>query len=90
MARLGNILMLIGLAGFLTATAWWLSFFHDILGDNFQIARDCFYWTANFCTPARAAAIFADVPAYDPWLLWVSVGVFFVGVFLRIPGPPRG
>ena len=37
--RLGNMCMLLGIAAAIAATAWWLMFFHEILGDNFQAAR---------------------------------------------------
>ncbi len=87
--KLGNVLMLLGLGGFVTATAWWLSFFYEILGNEFQLARECFYWTTDLCSLKAPAALFSDVPAYEPRLLWLAAAIFVAGVLLRIFGGQR-
>ncbi len=88
-SRLGGTFMILSIIGFVGATAWWISFFYDILGQDFQIARDCFYWTTDACALKGMAALFADVPEYDPMLLWVSVGLFGCGLLARIISPSR-
>ena len=88
-AKLGNVLMLLGVGGFITATAWWMSFFYEILGNEFQLARECFYWTTDLCSLKAPAAFFSDVPAYEPRLLWASGGIFVLGMLIRIFGSQR-
>lgn len=85
-SKLGATLMFIGLMGFVGATAWWISFFYDILGDDFQLARECFYKTTDLCSLKGMAAPFADVPEYDPNFLWLSVGIFAIGLVVRVIG----
>jgi len=48
--RLGNLLTVLGVAACIVATAWWIVFFYDILGADFQVARECFYATTNLCS----------------------------------------
>ncbi len=88
--RGGNFLMLLGIAAFVAATAWWFAFFHDILGEQFQIARECFYWTPDICLLKESAALFTEVPVYDPQLLWLSGAMFAGGLFIRLYGLARG
>lgn len=85
MRKIGNLMMVLGLAAFVVATAWWYAFFQDILGAEFQIARECFYWTTELCSLKSPAGLFSDVPVYDPALLWAAVGLFALGVLIRIP-----
>ena len=47
-------------------------FFHEILGDNFQAARECFYWTTDLCSLKEPASLFSEIPVYDPALLWLA------------------
>lgn len=86
-SKLGGTLMVLGIAGFIGATAWWMTFFYDVFGQDFQIARDCFYWTTDVCALKGMAAPFVDVPEYDPLLLWLSIGLFAVGLLARIIAP---
>ena len=79
--------MVLGAIGFVGATAWWISFFYDVLGQDFQIARDCFYWTTDVCALKGMAGLFADVPVYDPFLLWLSGGLFILGLLARVIAP---
>lgn len=81
--------MLFGIVAFVVATAWWFMFFHDILGEEFQIARECFYWTPEICSLKVPAAMFTEVPIYDPGLLWLSGILFVVGLFVRLFGLAR-
>ena len=83
-SKLGNVLMLLGIGSFIAATVWWISFFYEILGNDFQLARECFYWTTDLCSLKAPAALFSDIPAYDPRLLWLSAVMFVLGMLLRI------
>ncbi|MBO6521892.1 MAG: hypothetical protein JJ900_16005 [Rhodospirillales bacterium] len=85
MRKIGNLMMVFGLAAFVVATAWWYVFFHEVLGDEFQLARECFYWTSDLCSLKSPISLFVDVPEYDPRLLWAAAALFFAGIFLRIP-----
>lgn len=84
--RTGNLLMLFGIAGFVVATAWWMVFFHEVLGDEFQLARECFYWTTDLCALKSPASLLVDVPEYEPRLLWLSGVLFAAGLIGRIWG----
>lgn len=86
MTRLGNLLILIGIAAFVAATAWWIAFFYDILGGDFQVARECFYWTTELCVLKDAVGLFSDVPVYQPELLWASGVLFAAGLSVRLYG----
>ena len=85
-SRLGNVVLFLAVTMFIVSTAWWYSFFHELLGEDFQVARECFYWTTDLCRLKEAGALFADVPVYDPTLLWVSGLILIVGLGLRIIG----
>lgn len=86
MTRLGNFLALIGITAFIVATAWWMTFFYEILGNDFQLARECFYWTTELCMLKESVGLFADVPVYQPDLLWASGALFAAGVSIRLYG----
>ncbi len=81
--RLGNGFLALGAAAFVAATAWWYAFYHEILGDQFQLARECFYWETPSCGVGRVVAIFMEVPAYDPMALWIAGGLLALGTLLR-------
>jgi len=87
--RTGNLLIACSVAAFVVATAWWIVFFHEVLGDKFQLARECFYWTADLCALKTPAGLFVDVPVYNPALLWVSATLFAGGLFVRLFGLSR-
>mgnify|MGYP000038279653 CR=1 FL=1 len=87
--RAGNLLIVFAVAAFVVATAWWITFYHEILGDEFQMARECFYWTSDLCSLSSPAGLFADVPVYDPGLLWASGALFALGLFVRLYGLAR-
>ncbi len=90
-SRISKLLMLLGFLAFATATAWWLSFFYDALGAEFQRARECFYWTTQTCLEKKAADdLFSDVPPYDPRFMWLGVAMFAAGVILRASRALRG
>jgi len=81
--RLGNLLVVLGLVACIIATIWWIVFFYDILGEDFQIARECFYTTTNLCSLKASAALFSDIPEYTPKLLWAGAAMFVLGLGLR-------
>ncbi|MDB9703037.1 hypothetical protein OAA86_02945 [Rhodospirillales bacterium] len=81
--RLENLLTVLGVAAFIVATAWWIVFFYDILGADFQVARECFYETTNLCSLEASAALFSEIPEYTPKFLWAGVAMFFIGLGLR-------
>ncbi len=81
--RIGNFLILMGVAICVVATAWWIIFFYDILGEDFQVARECFYMTTNLCALKSSAALFSDIPEYDPKALWAGGAAFVLGLGLR-------
>lgn len=89
-SKIGGTIILFGVLGFVGATAWWISFFYDVMGDDFQMARECFYKTTEICSLKGLAAPFADVPEYDPNFLWLSVGLFIAGLVVRIIGTREG
>lgn len=84
--RLGNWVLFMSVSLFVVATGWWITFFHELLGEQFQVARECFYWTTELCSLKEAAGFIVDVPVYDPKMLWVSGGLLVVGIGLRIAG----
>jgi hypothetical protein len=86
--RTGNLLILCSVAAFVVATAWWIAFFHEVLGDRFQLARECFYWNADLCALKTPAGLFVDVPVYNPALLWVTGALFVGGLAVRCTGWP--
>lgn len=84
--RLGNTMLAMAAATFTVATAWWITFFHELLGDRFQIARECFYWTTELCSLKEAGGLISDVPVYQPEVLWVAGGLLVFGLGLRVVG----
>lgn len=84
--RLGNWVLFMSVALFVIATGWWITFFHELLGEKFQVARECFYWTTDLCSLKEAGGFIADVPVYEPGLLWASCGLLVFGLSLRIAG----
>lgn len=86
MRKLSNLLMVFGIVAFVVATAWWFIFFHEVLGDEFQLARECFYWTTNLCSLKAPAGLFVEIPEYQPMLLWIASGLFGAGLVARIWG----
>jgi len=88
--KTGNLMIALSVAAFVVATAWWIVFFHEVLGDKFQMARECFYWNADLCALKTPAGLLVDVPVYDPGLLWLSALLFAGGLFVRLFGLARG
>jgi len=87
--KTGNLMIALSVAAFAVATAWWIVFFHEVLGDKFQMARECFYWNADLCALKSPAGLFVDVPVYDPALLWLSGVMFASGLSVRLYGLAR-
>lgn len=87
--KTGNLMIALSVAAFVVATAWWIVFFHEVLGDKFQMARECFYWNADLCALKSPAGLFVDVPVYDPALLWLSGVMFASGLSVRLYGLAR-
>ena len=82
--RLGNFLIILGIAICAAATVWWIVFFYDILGDEFQVARECFYMNTNLCALKSSASLFSDIPVYSPKLLWAGCAAFVIGLGMRM------
>ena len=84
---LGKLLMVLGFAGFCTATAWWYLFFEQMLGDDVKHASECFYRTTDLCKAAAFADLVFEVPAYEPAALWISGVVFVIGLLVWLLAP---
>jgi len=76
----GKILIGLGAAGLVGATIWWYMFFEQMLGQSVKRASECFYSTTTECEIGNLIGKFGDVPAYTPAALWISLGVFNVGL----------
>jgi hypothetical protein len=77
--RLGKLLLMLGCAGFIGATAWWYMFFEGLLGQNVKQASACFYETTSKCEVGNMIGAFGDVPTYSPLALWLSVALMVAG-----------
>lgn len=84
---LGKLLMVLGSAAFATALAWWIVYYHELLGDNMKQASACFYSSPIECDVGSLAGFFVDVPVYDPVLLWVAAGLGGVGLVVYAIAP---
>ena len=80
--RTAQILILLGAGGGLISVAWWLLFFFQLLGQNVKAASKCFYQTHAECEIVGILEFFVGIPFYKPELLWISMGVFFVGLIV--------
>ena len=69
-------------AGGVLAVAWWLIFFHQLLGSNVKVASKCFYQTYIECEVGNIFEWFTGIPYYRPELLWISIGIFLFGMLL--------
>ncbi len=93
MQKLGKLFVWVGVLGFVLAVAWWYLFFEQMLGQNVNQARECFYYTSEACAAGntigevgRTLGALADIPAYSPAALWAAVGVFVLGLALQFRG----
>ncbi|MBT3659846.1 MAG: hypothetical protein HOB37_15260 [Rhodospirillaceae bacterium] len=80
----GKWIMIGGGIGFVIALAWWLLFFHQMLGDDVKAASECFYRTTVQCEIGNFVGSFFDTPPYEPALLWASAGTFVVGLLISV------
>jgi len=80
--KFGKILAGLGGLGFIAATAWWVSFFEPVLGENVKEASSCFYQTTLKCEVGNLVGQVDKVPPYSPLSLWTSAFVFVVGVLI--------
>lgn len=78
----GKLLMTLGVIFFISAVAWWLVFFEQMLGTAVKQASQCFYYTTVECEAVAAIDLFFDVPAYSPMILWLAGGLFAAGALL--------
>ncbi|MBT6093845.1 MAG: hypothetical protein HOH04_03115 [Rhodospirillaceae bacterium] len=85
----GKLLILFGLATFMAALAWWLAFFHQMLGDDVKRASECFYSTTLECEVGNMVGHFMDIPPYDPVALWISGVIFGMGLLIYAWAPHR-
>ena len=74
--------MWLGIAGFIAATAWWLLFFEQMLGDNVKEASVCFYKTTTECEVGNMFGRIGDLPPYEPYSLYVSTALFVIGILI--------
>ena len=77
---MGKVLVGLGAAGLVGATAWWYMFFEQMLGLSVKRASECFYTTTTECEIGVLIGGLGDVPAYTPAALWLSVAVLVLGV----------
>jgi hypothetical protein len=85
---IGRLMMVLGGAGCVTAVAWWMAFFYEMLGDNVKQASECFYMTTTECEIGNMVGSFlAELPPYDPVMLWASVGLAVVGLLIAVFAP---
>ena len=75
--------------GFVAALVWWLSFFHQMLGEDVKKASECFYSTTLECEIGNVIGGFMDIPPYDPVLLWASGVMLGAGVLIYALAPGR-
>ena len=80
--RVAKLCIFLSAIGGIIAVAWWLIFFHQLLGSNVKVASKCFYRTYRECEIGNIFEWFTGIPYYRPELLWVSVGTFLFGMFL--------
>jgi len=80
--HIGKMFMLFGAVGCAAALAWWLWFFHQMLGDDVKAASECFYMTTVQCEVGNFVGLFTDVPPYNPTLLWFSGAALGVGILI--------
>lgn len=84
---IGKMLITVGGVGCVAALAWWLSFFHQMLGDDVKRASECFYRTTTECEIGNLVGLFMDVPPYEPALLWFSAATMVLGLLVYIFAP---
>jgi hypothetical protein len=85
----GRLIRTIGLILLLCSAVWWVSFFGrvaklsgspDILGQ----ASTCLLYTTSPCAIAYNIAELAGQMAYRPFLTWVGLGLYVVGLFVSV------
>jgi hypothetical protein len=84
---IGKMMMWVGAVGCGAALVWWLSFFHQMLGDDVKRASECFYRTTMECEVGNLIGGFMDVPPYDPVLLWWTGGLLVAGALVYALAP---
>jgi putative oxidoreductase len=92
--NLGRTIVFLGLAALIGSMAWWAVYYHLVigaLGQNPVLMHPmgCLLWTSDLCEQAKAAAKVANVPAYNPLALWVSIAILVIGLGIvwRSPSP---
>lgn len=89
MARIGKGLLALGALVFCGAVAWWYLFYEQVLGENVQMARDCFYHTTDTCAVGNLVLEYTgNIPPYDPMVLWVAGILAVVGVLVLSAATP--
>ena len=98
--KLGNLLMLAGVAVLVAACIWWFSFYSSVVREIGQATGSakaaCSMWspasTARAASAAwsRACAVLAGKTAYEPMLFWFGLAGLILGVLIRFTAKPSG
>jgi putative oxidoreductase len=87
----GRAVVIIGIIAVILSMGWWASYYNGVvraLGPKPSLAHPmrCLLWTADVCSQAKATAATAKaapkLPAYNPLVLWASLVVLLLGLFL--------
>ena len=100
--RLGNILIVAGLAGIAAAFAWWLTFYSAVLGELARVPGapaggnsvmdflGCFYSARDVCGLIAGSARLLGRTPYEPMVLWAGLAGLIGGVAIRLAAKPAG
>jgi putative oxidoreductase len=83
--NLGRALVFIGIAAVVLSMGWWAWYYNEVfraLGANPPLAHPmgCLLWTSDLCAKALSTTKLANLPAYSPFVLWVSIAVLLAGL----------
>jgi hypothetical protein len=78
--RIGSWLILLGLVGAIASIVWWQNFYSGVIGHP---PVECLYQLTGPCRAVSSVAGFLGAAAYDARLLWASVVVAIIGLFLQ-------
>ena len=99
--KLGNVLMLAGVAILFGAVIWWFYFYSSLSRDFTRVtgvtpdsgisdALSCLYSSSGLCNLVAAAAPIAGRTAYEPMLFWFGIAVLLLGVLVRYTAKSGG
>jgi membrane associated rhomboid family serine protease len=97
--KLGNLLVLAGVAVLVAACIWWFSFYSSVVreigqatgreGSVFDVVA-CLYSTSGICGLVASVAVLAGKTAYEPLLFWFGLAGLILGVLIRYTAKPSG